>query len=284
MTTSSASQVAALASAAPWRRKLCATGVQDSPSAEKQTPSDTSIIATWDDEDWHPIVSATRTSDPMVLNLEDCESLRLPPGLEFPPGLEDAGCIGNWLARSSIGKDFQLLLETGSPAKVLASTSDSIESDDTSVGSAADCGSSQSGSLSQESMMLEDPIQLSSSPRVSCAGASDMSSAGDATPSAMSSQELTLEELVGSDASTLKRSSPSFVPSMGRPGDLAKPGAVPLVLAKALPIGLVSGSTNLPSVRTKLSSKAGSFVPSGAVLPPSAASLPLPFMPSHMVW
>lgn len=84
-------------------------------------------------------------ADPIILRLEDCESLRLPPGLEL-----SEENVHHWLNHVPTGKDHSLVLEVGLPAKVFGEASDGNESDDASVGSSAGNDTSLNGSITQD--------------------------------------------------------------------------------------------------------------------------------------
>jgi len=228
-------QVPNLAAAAPWRRKKSASTDQ---SADHGTEG--------------------KSTDPMVLSFGDCESLQLPPGLVLPPGLElSTESIQGLLGCISARKDFHLSLEAGLPAKLLADASDGAESDDTSAGSIEDCDSSQSGTATHD-LAEGSPLRTvdSDSPRFILVDAPERDAQNEAPQN-----HLFLSELVLSDVSELRASSPNFVPAL-TPGLVAH--GVPL-----LP----------PAARTKLSSKANFFVPGAD----TAALGALPFMPMAAV-
>lgn len=84
---------------------------------------------------------ADKGAEPLVLRLEDCQSLRLPPGLELA-----ADRVDSWFARAAVNKVHSLTLEVGLPAKILADVSD----DETSAASVEGYEPSQSSSASHE--------------------------------------------------------------------------------------------------------------------------------------
>lgn len=186
---------------------------------------------------------------PQVVRVEDIESLKPPPGLDF-----DIENVKDWRARFSPNRhahanlepglpakvtgavrssDVQLVCKKGLPAKVFAEFSDGCETDDTSVGSLTDTESSQASSRRGS---LADPAD--SSPP---------------SPKLISQCSPSFSEMPKMRASAI-----SFIPAHDE-------GAV------HMPVSQVQAPA-----RTKLNSKADSFKP-------SLANKPLPFMPMAAV-
>lgn len=207
--------------------------------------------------------AASETAEPMVLRLEDCQSLKLPPGLEL---FEEH--VEHWLARFPTNRSHLVCLEPGMPAKIFADASDGAASDDTSVGSAAECESSQSGSTTSDSMehqrfSLNLSQLLGNAPR-----RNNMSV--DTYKSDDSYEELSSPgRLVLSEVSKLKASSPNFVSAVS-------PVATPLQM---------SGTTQKTLARTKLRAKADLFIPSRDVSTSALALLPfVPMAAVNQAW
>jgi hypothetical protein len=208
---------------------------------------------------------ATTRADPMMLRLEDCESLQLPPGLDLP--IEQ---IKGWLSSTSLNEDCHAALQAGLPAKVFTDTYDGIESDDTSVGSGMSLESSQCLSVTHDfsDLSMDFPMFIP----VTVGDTSDSSNTKQLSQRSVSpkSEGVTTSlssprGLVLAEVSQLKASSPSFVPEL---------------LSEEVAL-LVPDANEQEPPRTKLSAKAGLFVPSCRV--PAVPLRPLPFVPMAAV-
>merc|ERR1719238_280856 len=150
-------------------------------------------------------------------------------------------CVRGWLGSASLN------VEEGLPAKGYTDYSDGFESEDTSAGSTTSCESSQCLSAihdSAELSTIEDVITSSSSPK----------------------------GLVLAEVSQLRASSPSFVPEF-----LLSEAALPIPETSEVSLP-VADSCEQTTSRTKLSSKAGLFVPAPRIVH-ALPTRPLPFVP-----
>lgn len=122
--------------------------------------------------------SAGRSVDPMMLRIEDCASLRLPPGLDLP-----AERVAGWLSCNA--GPCHISLQEDLPAKICQDDSEMFESDDTSVGSSSSFETSPSSGRSDKSESVE--LELDA---------------------------IIPKGLLLAEVSELKASSPSFVPAL----------------------------------------------------------------------
>lgn len=201
----------------------------------------------------------TEISDPVVLRLEDCPSLQLPPGLDL--SVDRIEC---WLARTA-NKECHLTMEIGHPAKIIADAPDGdrAESDDSTAASLSGSESPQSHDpVEHPKCKIESPMFVSvNKGSVAHLDESDVQSHQNSGDSNMYFEAPSMQKgRIFSEVSLLKANSPSFAPSLSD---------VPQVLVPR----------QQALLRTKLNSKADAFVPLG----PAAPLGHLPFVPMATV-